>query len=144
RLGRRRMLIAGALLMCAAGLVFAVTRDFYLLLIAATIGVISPSGQEVGPFLPIEQAMLAHTTTDVDRTRLFAWYTLTGALATAVGALAGGFVSQTVGQMATPIASYRAVVILYAVLGIVLAVLFKALPAEVEPQSVNRPEGGVM
>jgi len=51
RVGRRRMLIIGALLMAAAGLVFAVTRNFVWLLIAGTIGVISPSGNEVGPFL---------------------------------------------------------------------------------------------
>src|ERR1700730_9437370 len=49
-IGRRRTLIAGALLMIIAGVVFAFTRDFTLLVIAATIGVISPSGNEVGPF----------------------------------------------------------------------------------------------
>jgi len=58
RVGRRRMLIAGAFLMAAAGLVFAWTRSFLLLIIAGTIGVISPSGNEVGPFLAIEQAAL--------------------------------------------------------------------------------------
>ena len=47
RLGRRRMLIIGALLMVFAGVQFAITRNFLLLLIAATIGVISPSGYEV-------------------------------------------------------------------------------------------------
>src|ERR1043166_4955762 len=44
RLGRRRTLIAGAILMAGAAAVFAVTHDFWLLLLAATIGVISPSG----------------------------------------------------------------------------------------------------
>src|SRR5215510_6879474 len=48
RIGRRRILIVGAALMIAAGLVFGLTTQFWLLLIAATIGVISPSGQEVG------------------------------------------------------------------------------------------------
>src|SRR5215471_2517756 len=57
-LGRRRTLIAGAALMTVAGLVFAATRTFWILLVAATVGVISPSGQEVGPFLSIEQASL--------------------------------------------------------------------------------------
>src|SRR5512135_1914567 len=50
RIGRRRMLLAGGGLMLFAGLLFAVTRNFVLLLVAATIGVISPSGNEVGPF----------------------------------------------------------------------------------------------
>jgi len=51
RIGRRRMLIVGALLMAAAGGVFATTRHFWILVVAGTLGVISPSGQEVGPFL---------------------------------------------------------------------------------------------
>ena len=116
RVGRRKMLLAGALLMVGAGLVFAATRDFWLLLLAATIGVISPSGQRVGPFLPIEQAMLAHLTTDENRTRLFGWYTLTGSLAAALGALAGR--SRHAGGRSSGLAveSYRAVVILYAAL----------------------------
>src|SRR3954469_12623693 len=56
RLGRRRTLLAGALLMVAAGAVFAATGTFWVLIVAGTIGVISPSGNEVGPFLSIEQA----------------------------------------------------------------------------------------
>ena len=64
RIGRRRMLIVGAVLMVAAGLVFASTSIFWLLLLAGTVGVISPSGNEVGPFLSIEQAALSHVVTD--------------------------------------------------------------------------------
>src|SRR5262245_51554544 len=44
RVGRKRVLIVGAALMVVAGLVFATTGNFFLLLIAGTIGVISPSG----------------------------------------------------------------------------------------------------
>src|SRR5207247_7219770 len=67
RLGRRRMLIIGAVLMAAAGLTFAYTRNLVFLIVAGTIGVISPSGNEVGPFLPIEQAALAHVVPDQTR-----------------------------------------------------------------------------
>ena len=87
RIGRRRMLIVGAVLMAAAGLAFACTRNFLLLIIAGTIGVISPSGNEVGPFLSIEQAALSHVVPGRTRTEVFAWYTLAGSLATAIGAL---------------------------------------------------------
>ena len=83
RLGRKRMLIAGALLMLFGGGMFARTSSFVLLLLGATIGVISPSGNEVGPFLAIEQAALAQNVRDESRTRIFAWYHLAGALATA-------------------------------------------------------------
>src|ERR1700682_2651714 len=48
RIGRRRMLIVGAILMALAGLAFAGTRNLLLLILAGTIGVISPSGNEVG------------------------------------------------------------------------------------------------
>jgi MFS family permease len=126
RLGRRRMLIAGAALMAAAGLAFAFTTSLSLLLVAGTIGVISPSGGEVGPFLSIEQAALSHVVTDKTRTEVFAWYTLVGALATAFGALVGGAVSQTLQQQGSmvPVASYRAIVVMYAALGVLLAILF--------------------
>ena len=80
RIGRRRMLIIGAALMAAAGVVFASTSNWWLLLLAGTIGVISPSGHEVGPFLSIEQAALSHVVTDTTRTRVFAWYTLAGSI----------------------------------------------------------------
>ena len=86
RLGRKRMLLTGAGLMVLAGIVFALTRNYWLLLAAATIGVISPSGNEVGPFLAIEQAALSQTITDKQRTTVFAWYNLAGSLATALGA----------------------------------------------------------
>ena len=56
RIGRRRMLIVGAILMAGAGLAFALSSNFIFLVLAGTIGVISPSGNEVGPFLSIEQA----------------------------------------------------------------------------------------
>jgi MFS family permease len=133
RVGRRRMLMIGALLMVAAGLVFAFTRNFFWLVVAGTIGVISPSGNEVGPFLSIEQAALSHVVTDRARTEVFAWYTLTGSLATALGALFGGAISQTLQKTATtPVMGYRAVVVVYAILGLVLALLFTRVSREIE------------
>src|ERR1700719_1065459 len=144
RIGRRRMLIIGALLMAAAGLAFAVTRNFLLLVIAGTIGVISPSGNEVGPFLSIEQAALSHVVTDRARTEVFAWYTLTGSLATALGALFGGAISQALQKTATAqVTGNRAVVVLYGVLGIVLALLFTRVSrdAEVSPSEPGAASG---
>ena len=145
RLGRRRMLIVGAILMVAAGVTFAWTRDFLLLVIAGTIGVISPSGNEVGPFLPIEQAALAHVVPSDARTAVFAWYTLAGSLATAAGSLCGGVLSQALQRTAaTPLASYRVVVLLYAALGAVLALLFTRLSPATEvaaPQATTAAFG---
>jgi MFS family permease len=133
RIGRRRMLVIGAVLMAAAGVAFASTRNLFFLIVAGTIGVISPSGNEVGPFLSIEQAALSHIVPSPTRTEVFAWYTLAGSLATALGALCAGFVTQTLQHTSmTPVASYRTVVLLYAVLGMLLALLFTRLSAMVE------------
>jgi len=64
RIGRQRMLILGAGLMLFASVIFAITRNYVLLVVAAAIGVISPSGSEVGPFLSIEQAALSQIVPD--------------------------------------------------------------------------------
>src|SRR5947199_4643899 len=80
------MLSSGAILMAGAGVAFASTKNLLFLIVAGTIGVISPSGHEVGPFLSIEQAALSHVVPARSRTEVFAWYTLAGSLATALGA----------------------------------------------------------
>jgi MFS family permease len=136
RIGRRRMLTIGALLMAAAGLVFATTHNLTLLMLAGTIGVISPSGNEVGPFLSIEQAALSHVVTDRTRTNVFAWYTLAGAFATALGALTGGTLSERLQATAvSPLQTYRAVIFLYAGLGMLLAILFTRLSPAAEART---------
>jgi MFS family permease len=138
RIGRRRMLIVGAALMAVAGMIFASTGNWWLLIVAGTIGVISPSGHEVGPFLSIEQAALAHVVTDRNRTNVFAWYSLAGSVATAFGALAGGTTTQLLQQTTmTPVSTYRVVVILYAASGLVLAALFSRLSSAAEAATLG-------
>jgi MFS family permease len=141
RIGRRRMLIVGATLMAAAGIAFAFTSRMWLLVVAGTIGVISPSGQEVGPFLPIEQAALSQVVADRSRTDVFAWYTLTGSLATAFGALAAGFLTSSLQRTLAPVDSYRAVVVAYACLGVVLGLMFRGASAAVEARASAKPAG---
>src|ERR1700730_17876946 len=137
RIGRRRMLIIGSILTAAAGLAFACTSNLLFLVIAGTIGVISPSGNEVGPFLSIEQAALSHIVPAGARTEVFAWYALAGSVATALGALCGGGLTQALQRTAmTHVQSYRAVVILYSALGVALAFLFVRLSKSVEVNPV--------
>jgi MFS family permease len=140
RYGRRPMLILGAFLIVGAGLVFLATGRFLVLLAAATIGVISPSGYEVGPFLAIEQAALSQTVASERRTGVFAWYNLAGSFATAVGSLTGGGIAR-LGQTGglTPLESYRIVLAGYALMGAVLAGLFWRLSPSVE---VSRDPAG--
>ncbi len=133
RIGRQRMLILGAVLMLFAGVVFAVTQNFALLVLAAIIGVVSPSGNEIGPFLSIEQAALTQIVPNAERTRVFAWYNLVGSFATATGALVGGALAQALQAAgSTPLESYRAIVLGYAALGIVLALMFSRLSPQME------------
>src|SRR5690242_6881004 len=119
RIGRRRTLVAGAILMAGAGVAFALTRQFLLLIVAATIGVISPSGNEVGPFLSVEQAALSEVIPSRDRTSVFAWYALAGSLATALGSLFGGVVTGFLQKSSgmTALGSERSIVFLYAAMG---------------------------
>jgi MFS family permease len=145
RIGRRRMLTVGAVLMAAAGVVFAFSSRMWLLMIAGTIGVISPSGQEVGPFLPIEQASLTQVIPDRFRTDVFAWYTLAGSFASALGALAAGYLTSTLQQHSwTALNSYRAVVVAYACMGIVLILLVRAASAAVEVSGRQSSTGVTM
>jgi len=149
RFGRRRVLIAGSLLMLLAGIVFAATSWLPLLILAGAIGVVSPTGNEVGPFLAIEQAALTQTVPDRRRTPTFAWYNLAGYVATAAGALGAGIVSQALldGGWA-PVDAYRAIVIGYAVIGLLLAAGFwmldraiEAPPREVRDDGIRRRLG---
>ncbi|MEO5939828.1 MAG: MFS transporter [Candidatus Limnocylindrales bacterium] len=141
RIGRRRVLIAGSLLMTGAGLVFAVTSWVPLLILAATIGVISPTGNEVGPFLAVEQAALSQATPDARRTPTFAWYNLAGYVATAVGALAAGLLSQALLDAGfVPVDAYRVIVVGYALVGVAMAAVFWRVGAVVEAPTPP-PEG---
>jgi MFS family permease len=140
RIGRRRMLIAGAILMAGAGLAFACTSSFFFLVVAGTIGVISPSGHEVGPFLSIEQAALSQVIPARERTAVFAWYTLIGAFATAAGSLFAGLLTQGMQRTAvTPVGSERAIIFVYAAMGLLLMLLFSRLSSAAE---VKREAGG--
>jgi MFS family permease len=133
RFGRRRILIVGAGLMLFAAVLFALTDNVVLLLFAAIVGVISPSGYEVGPFLAVEQSALSQIIPDERRTPVFAWYNLVGSFATATGALGGGIFSQSLQQVGiSPANSYRAVVIGYGAIGLLLAALFTRLSPLVE------------
>ncbi len=133
RFGRRRTLVIGAVLMLLAGLAFSASRDFGILLIAATIGVISPSGNEVGPFLSVEQASLSQIVPEARRTHIFGWYNLIGSLATALGALVSGQAVQMLhGSGFAMVEGYRVVILAYAGGGAVLAFLALRLTARVE------------
>jgi MFS family permease len=133
RHGRRRTLVVGAGLMLLGGVVFAATGDFVVLLAAAIVAVLSPSGTEVGPFLAVEQAALSELETGPRRTTLFAWYQLAGSLATAGGSLAAGIIVQMLADAGSaPVDAFRAVIVVYAGVGVLIGVLAATLSPAVE------------
>lgn len=133
RLGRRRTLMIGALLVIAGGVVFSVTGEFTVLLAAAIVAVISPTGKEVGPFLPVEQASLAEIVASDRRTTILAWYQLAGSLASAGGALVAGLVvAGVVAHGGGELAGYSMVIVGYAIVGLVIAVLSALLSPAIE------------
>jgi MFS family permease len=130
--------------MVVAGAVFAATSWVPLLILAATIGVISPTGNEVGPFLAVEQAALSQTTPDARRTPTFAWYNLAGYVATAFGALGAGSLGQ--GLLAAglaPVDAYRAIVVGYAIVGLAMVAVFSRVGPGVEAPPARAADDGI-
>ncbi|GLI65707.1 hypothetical protein VaNZ11_009219 [Volvox africanus] len=139
RIGRRLMLVSSCLLVILSGLVYGevLQPSFGLLLVAATVGVLSPSGNEVGPFMALEQSILAELVSPGNRTHVFAWYNLVGYSMAAVGALAAGG-ALTWAQRRYGISELdglRVVFLQYGISGGVLLGLFALLSEQVE-----RPE----
>ena len=139
RWGRRRVLVIGALLMAAAGAVFATSTNRIVLIMAAAVGTLSPSGSEVGPFLSIEQAMLPQTTSADDRTKAFSAYNVVGQGIGAAGAAAAA-VPALLG--AEPVTGYRTLMWAYAVTGLFLAVLFARLSDRIEVKGPREKTAG--
>ncbi|KAJ7253798.1 MFS transporter [Mycena rebaudengoi] len=136
RLGRAKVLLGGSLLMVASGLVFASSQTYTVLLLAAMIGVITPSGNEIGPFRPIEESILTQLTDTDDRSTIFAWHFTLSGLALALGNLSGGWLTQALQQHFgwTAMTTYRGMFLLYSMAGLLNSALAMALSAEVEIQ----------
>jgi predicted MFS family arabinose efflux permease len=91
RTGRRRLYSALFLVMAGAGAVFALTRWFPALILAALTGTISTDANESGPITSLEQAMVPQVAPGPQRrTRAFARYNAIAFFAGSIGALAAG------------------------------------------------------
>lgn len=93
--GRKFCLFVGSFLSIFTSLVFISQTNFWILLIAAIVGVISPSGSEVGPFMAIEISSMAQVSEDRHRTKIMSWYNLVGCFSSASGALLCGFITNS-------------------------------------------------
>lgn len=142
--GRKAILSLGALLMAGSGVVFATASNYWILLAAAVVGVISPAGNEIGPFRAIEESVLAHLTLAEERSDVYAWYNLIGSAGAALGMMACGWAVD--GVMSkwgwTFIQAYRATFAAYAALGLVKLLFTLCLSSKVEAESKKRPASG--
>src|SRR5215510_5055530 len=85
----RTLLLACAALMVVTGIAIPSVQHLIFIAAIAFIGTMNPDSA-IGVHVPLEQAALAHGASDQDRTRVFARYSLIGALSIAAGALAAG------------------------------------------------------
>lgn len=124
RWGRRATLSGIGLLMTLSGLDLALATQPWLFILAGLTGMMGVAGTDLGPFLAIEQSVLAQRSAAGTRNRAFARYSLSGALASSIGGFAAGVGSGLV--------STEALFLLYAVLGLATASIPLLLSRAVE------------
>ena len=133
RFGRRRTLMAGSLLVSASGVAFALAEPYWLLLVVAFVGTMSPSAGDFSLFQPVEQAALATTTETARRTWVYARYTLFGSLAFALGSLASGAAGPVADITGLELATtLRWAFALYGLTGIAMLATYRPLSPAVE------------
>jgi MFS family permease len=127
----RALLLGAAALMAVTGLGFSAVSSFWPLLVVAFVGTLNPSSGDVSVFLPLEHARLAVASDAPARTALFARYALTGALCAALGALASGLPDRVVTLAGMQrLEALRGMFVLYGLIGILIGVLYRKLPAD--------------
>lgn len=142
RYDHRRLLLAAAGLMVATGVAFTIIDDYAILLIVAFAGTANPSAGSVSVFVPLEHAVLAHEAASDQRTRIFARYSLIGALAGAAGSLAAGLPELMAPLGLGEIDALRVMFVLYAALGMLGGLVYRHIPVR-PPNSDQRPRSAL-
>jgi MFS family permease len=124
----RNLLLLGAALMTATGVLFPVAGHIAFILLVAFFGTINPSTGDTGILVPLEHAMLAQGVADRERTRAFARYSLIGALAGAAGALAAATPDLLARAGIETLTAFKLMFLAYGALGLVGAAFYRRLP----------------
>lgn len=145
----RSLLLAGAALAALTGVAFPAAESIAFVLLVAFIGSINPSGGDLGPLVPLEHAKLTQEAADAERTRVFARYSLIGALATAAGSLAAALPDFFTSFGLAPVVALKAMFFCYAGLGVLAALLYSRLPrdhahAAQTPKAALGPSRGIV
>ena len=144
------LLTWAAVLMAGTGFAFAAGSTFWPLLIVAFVGTLNPSSGDVSLFLPLEHARIAEAADGEVRTSLFARFSLSGSLLSAVGALAAALpaaISSWTGI--GTIAALRCMFVLYGLIGCAVWLLYRRIPKaheelKKEPPAPLGPSRGVV
>ncbi|TMG41275.1 MAG: MFS transporter [Chloroflexi bacterium] len=124
RLGRRVTLAAAGVLMALTGIDLAFATSPAMLVLAGITGMLGAASIDLGPFSAVEQAVLAESVLPGRRNVAFGRYSLTGGLAAAGGGLAA--------SLATNVARIQVFLVVYAVIGLLTALIPLLLSARVE------------
>jgi MFS family permease len=133
RIDQRQLLLAASALMIATGLAFACSSTYAIVLLVALMGTINPSSGSVSIFVPLEHAVLSRAVADTERTKMFARYSLIGALAAAVGALAAGTPDALAALGVSRMTALKAMFVGYALLGLAGGMMYARIPADATP-----------
>ncbi len=150
RAPQRSLLLGAALLMAATGLGFAGLTGFWPLLLVAFLGTLNPGSGDVSVFLPLEHARLAQAGEGADRTRIFARYSLIGALCGAFGALAAGLPELLAASGIDHLDALRGMFLVYAGVGLLIWRLYARIPLPAAhevapaPAPLSPSRGGVV
>lgn len=143
RLGRRKTLLLGSGMMMVSGLAFVYAENYWLLLGAAVVGVISVSGGDFGPFRAIEESMLSELTTPETRSDVMSWYVTTASFGSAIGTESGGrAIEMLKSKSSSELNAYHSVFALYVVMGLINAICVFCLSerTEIKPAAIGEEE----
>jgi MFS family permease len=141
KLGRRRILFMGSVMMACSGVVFALSENFWILLVAAVFGIISVTGADCGPFRAVEESILSGLTDEKTRSDVLSWYVTATTMAGAIGAEVAGRTVQALEKSSGNVTkAYHALFWGYAAFGVIGSVLCLGLSSRCEAAGEKRAE----
>lgn len=141
KLGRRKILFGGSVMMASSGVVFALSENFWVLLVAAVFGIISVTGADCGPFRAVEESILSGLTDDTTRGDVLSWYVTATTLAGAVGSeVAGRTVHALEKSSGSVTKAYHALFWAYAAFGVFGSILCLGLSERCEAAGEKHDE----
>jgi MFS family permease len=143
----RTLLLVCAGLMVITGIAVPNIQAVVWMAAISFIGTINPTTGDIGVHVPLEHSALAHAVSDKNRTRIFARYSLIGALSIAAGSLAAAAPDYLSLIGLSKVQSLQMMFYVYAFLGIASGALYLRLPANglkdenasVKPLEKSRP-----